>query len=248
MSEWFTEWFDTTYYHTLYKNRNEAEANAFIDKLLTYLHPNSNATFCDLACGKGRHAKRINESGYATVGLDLAANSIAEANLQANNNLQFYVHDMRQGFGANRFNYITNLFTSFGYFNSLTENLKVLQHVHNALTPNGIFVIDFINVLPVIASFPIHEQKTIDGVHFNITKQLINEHIVKDIKIIDNDVEHNYQERLQAITHEQLTTLLTQAGFTIDALFGNYELHPFNATQSPRVLLIAHKTTTLANN
>ncbi|MBC7412564.1 MAG: methyltransferase domain-containing protein [Bacteroidia bacterium] len=248
MSEWFTKWFDTTYYHTLYKNRNETEANAFIDKLLTYLQPNADASFCDLACGKGRHAKRINESGYATVGLDLAANSIAEANLQASNNLQFYVHDMRQGFGVNRFNYITNLFTSFGYFNSLKENLKVLQHVHNALTTNGIFVIDFINVIPVIANFPIHEKKTIDGVQFNITKELINEHIVKRIEIIDGDAQHNYQERLQAITYEQLTTLLIQAGFTIDALFGNYELQPFNATQSPRVLIIAHKTATLANN
>jgi SAM-dependent methyltransferase len=241
MSEWFAEWFDTTYYHTLYNNRNEAEANAFVDKLLTHLDPNKDATFCDLACGKGRHAKRINEHGYSAIGLDLAPNSIAEAQQQANSTLQFYVHDMRQGFGANRFNYVTNLFTSFGYFDTLAENLKVLKHVRNALVNNGVFVIDFINVMPVLAQLPMEENKCINNLQFNIVKQVVDNHIVKHINVVDNGSTYYYKERLQAITHTQLTQLLTQAGFTVEAQFGNYNLEEFIPTQSPRIILIARK-------
>lgn len=248
MSDWFATWFDTNYYHTLYNNRNEAEANAFIDTLLNYLAPAADASFCDLACGKGRHAKRINEQGYTAVGLDLAANSIAQAQLMATNTLQFYVHDMRQGFGANRFNYITNLFTSFGYFNSLTDNLKVLQHVHNALTPNGVFVIDFLNVTPVLAQLPITQQLVKENIQFNITKSHINNHIVKNIEVVDNGVTSHYQEQLQAITHTQLCELLHAANFEIEATFGNYELAPFNEQQSPRVLLIARKKNIFATH
>ncbi len=248
MSEWFATWFDTNYYHTLYNNRNETEANEFIDTLLNYLAPAANVSFCDLACGKGRHAKRINEQGYSTIGLDLAPNSIAQAQLMANATLQFYVHDMRQGFGANRFNYITNLFTSFGYFNSLRDNLKVLQHVHNALTVNGVFVIDFLNVTPVLAQLPITQQLVKDIIQFNITKSHINNHIVKNIEVIDAGTTSHYQEQLQAITHTQLCELLHTANFTIEATFGNYALEPFNEQQSPRVILIARKTTTFATH
>ena len=33
-TEWFEEWFDTKYYHILYKSRDEKEANAFIEKII----------------------------------------------------------------------------------------------------------------------------------------------------------------------------------------------------------------------
>ena len=34
MSEWYENWFDSEYYHILYNNRNQKEAELFIDKLL----------------------------------------------------------------------------------------------------------------------------------------------------------------------------------------------------------------------
>jgi hypothetical protein len=36
---WFKDWFNSPYYHQLYFNRDEAEAAAFIDKLIDHLHP-----------------------------------------------------------------------------------------------------------------------------------------------------------------------------------------------------------------
>ena len=59
--EWFAEWFDTTYYHTLYKNRNDEEAEQFISKLLSFLNLKENASVLDLACGKGRHSVTLNK-------------------------------------------------------------------------------------------------------------------------------------------------------------------------------------------
>jgi len=34
---WFAHWFDSPYYHSLYKNRDEREAQIFIDNLIDYL-------------------------------------------------------------------------------------------------------------------------------------------------------------------------------------------------------------------
>ena len=34
---WFVNWFDSKYYHILYKNRDKKEAKSFIDKLVNHL-------------------------------------------------------------------------------------------------------------------------------------------------------------------------------------------------------------------
>ena len=35
--EWFASWFDTRYYHILYKHRDDTEAHEFIQNLVSFL-------------------------------------------------------------------------------------------------------------------------------------------------------------------------------------------------------------------
>ena len=76
MSEWFGTWFDSEYYHLLYKDRDYTEAEAFVERLVDYLEPNKSATIHDLACGKGRHSIHLNKLGFTVDGSDYSANSI----------------------------------------------------------------------------------------------------------------------------------------------------------------------------
>ena len=76
---WFANWFDSPYYHTLYKNRDEKEAQVFIDNLIDYLQIHKGSKLIDIACGKGRHAKYFNKKGMDVVGVDLSQNSINTA-------------------------------------------------------------------------------------------------------------------------------------------------------------------------
>ena len=55
--KWFQSWFDTSYYHILYKNRNDDEAQRFITNLVEYLNIAKDQKILDLACGKGRELK-----------------------------------------------------------------------------------------------------------------------------------------------------------------------------------------------
>ena len=61
---WFKNWFDSKYYHILYKNRNNAEAILLIDNLLKTIKPPKNSMFLDLACATGRHAIYLNKKGF----------------------------------------------------------------------------------------------------------------------------------------------------------------------------------------
>lgn len=113
--EWFNTWFDSPYYHLLYRNRSHTEAGAFIDALLKHLHPKPGAHLLGLACGKGRHALQLSERGYEVTGLDLSATSIAVVQGQRHARRHFHVHDMRNSLPYGPFGLVLNLFTSFGY-------------------------------------------------------------------------------------------------------------------------------------
>lgn len=105
---WYASWFDTPYYHILYKDRDYDEAQLFIDNLTHYLNIAEDATILDVACGKGRHAIYLNSLGYDVVGTDLSSNSIEEAKAFENEKLHFEVHDMREPLAKN-----TMLFSTY---------------------------------------------------------------------------------------------------------------------------------------
>ena len=124
-SNWFESWFDTKYYHILYKERNDEEAQLLMDNLTHYLNLPEDAKILDLACGKGRHAIYLNSLGFDVTGIDLSENSIKEASQFANEKLHFKVHDMRETCNE-KYDAIFNLFTSFGYFEDDTDNYKTI--------------------------------------------------------------------------------------------------------------------------
>ena len=62
--DWFESWFNTPYYHILYKDRDFVEAENFIDKLLAEIKLPQHSTIIDLACGHGRHSVYLNQKGY----------------------------------------------------------------------------------------------------------------------------------------------------------------------------------------
>src|SRR5688500_7812392 len=119
---WFGKWFDSSFYHQLYANRDENEAKAFIDELLLELQPVEAASMLDLGCGSGRHARYLAAQGFNVTGIDLASSSIRTAKQFKMENLQFYRHDMRVPFGYDRYDFVFNFFTSFGYFKEEREN------------------------------------------------------------------------------------------------------------------------------
>ena len=50
---WFENWFDSPYYHILYKNRDKKEAEIFIDNLISHLKIQKKAQYLTLLVEKG---------------------------------------------------------------------------------------------------------------------------------------------------------------------------------------------------
>lgn len=238
-NNWYSEWFNTPYYHLLYKDRDESEAAQFIKALLSFLNPSENARILDLACGKGRHSKKVNELGFNVTGIDLSKNSIEIANKCANQNLHFAVHDMREPFKANAYDIVLNLFTSFGYFNDDTDNQKVLNAVAQNLKPKGTFVLDFLNSCLVVKELIPYEEKSIEGINFKISKTFDNHVIVKRIEFSDKGKDYQFEERVTAFSFNDLEELFSTSNLKIKHVFGDYNLQPFNEETSDRLIIVA---------
>lgn len=239
--EWFKEWFDSPYYHILYKQRDENEARQFIDRLLAVLQPPAGARMLDLACGRGRHACYLAERGFEVTGLDLSENNIQYAHQFEGPQLNFYTHDMRLLFRTNYFDYIFNMFTSFGYFQRERDHLRTLQNVHAGLRPAGIFVLDFFNSILVRKNLKAFEEKLVDDIAFSIQKEILGGRIIKTIDFFDGGRRHHFIESVRLFTLEDLQTLFRRAGLTIFQTYGDYELHTFDPEISPRLILTAKK-------
>lgn len=239
---WYESWFDSPYYHILYSNRDEQEARAFIDKLLVHLQPPLSSAVLDLACGKGRYSRYLAEQGFAdVVGLDLSEKSIRYAREYEHTRLSFFTHDMRLPYRTNYFDYIFSFFTSFGYFDQEKDDLRTLRSVATGLRPSGTFVLDFFNAQYVIDRLTGREEKTINGIHFHIFKQISGDRITKSIDFAHGDRHFHFQEKVRLYFSEDFDRLFAQAGLTIVERFGDYQLHPFHPKNSPRLILVARR-------
>ncbi|TGE26734.1 SAM-dependent methyltransferase [Hymenobacter metallicola] len=241
-AEWFSTWFDSSYYHLLYRDRNHAEARFFIDELLLHLHPKPTTRLLDLACGKGRHAIYLSEKGYDVTGVDLSPESIAFAQQFAHEHLHFHVHDMRNPLPYGPFDFIFNLFTSFGYFANETENVVALRSAAAALRPGGKMVIDFMNTERTVRELVAREEKMVEGTTFRLRRHLDNDFVVKEISFTDKQgQERMYEERVRALSRERFEEYFQMAGLRLAEVLGDYQLGPYDEQTSPRMIFVLKK-------
>ena len=239
---WFETWFDSPYYHLLYQHRNDEEASLFIGNLLNELNLPKDSKLLDLACGKGRHALTLASHGYDVTGADLSPNSIASAKEFEQDHLHFKVADMREPFAVRTFDAIFNLFTSFGYFDDLKDNSRVIEAMSEMLTDDGVLVIDFMNSERVISQLVQSETKSIGEITFHIERTYNGSHIFKHIRFADNGESYNFTERVQALMLNDFKDLLQSNGFEIIRTFGDFNLNTYDPQTSDRLVIIAKRS------
>jgi len=241
-NNWFETWFDSPYYHILYKDRDDSEAQLFMDNLTQYLNVPDEAKILDLACGKGRHAIYLNQLGYDVTGVDLSENSIAEASKSSNDSLRFKVHDMRQPTDE-KYDAVFNLFTSFGYFKTRREHDNAIRTIAQSIKPGGFFVMDYLNT-HFAEDHIIHQsEKEVDGINFIITKWFDETHFYKKIIVEDEALQEPliFTERVAKFSLGDFTEMFAYQGLQIQEVFGDYNFSNYDVKKSSRLINIAKK-------
>jgi len=239
--KWFQYWFNSPFYHILYSQRNDAEAEFLIDNLSAYLKPAANSRILDIACGRGRHSIYLNKKGYDVTGIDLSEQSIKYAQQFEQKNLHFFVHDMRKLSFINYFDIAMNLFTSFGYFETEKEHVNAMKAFRKSLKEDGTLVIDYFNTQKILKNLTQQEIKTVEGIEFHLHKFVAEGKIIKHINFEHRDKPYAFEERVQAFTLQDFELMFEKSGLKIAATFGSYGLDPFDESKSDRLILICKK-------
>ncbi|MFX1274314.1 MAG: methyltransferase domain-containing protein [Promethearchaeota archaeon] len=178
----------------------------------------------DLCCGQGRHSLELARRGYHRVqGLDRSQYLIQRARKTAkkeNLPVKFQEGDARKlPFHTDKFDVVMILGNSFGYFDTINDDLRVLEEVFRILKPWGRILIDLTDGNYLRTTYQPRSWEWIDKNHFvcrerslSIDKQkLISREVINHV----NDgvlVDQFYAERLYS--QDEILELLKKAGFT----------------------------------
>lgn len=238
---WYATWFNTEFYHDLYKHRDQYEARGFIEELCTNLNVISGQTALDMACGKGRHAKVLSDQGLKTIGIDLSEESIQYARRFENENLRFEKGNMLEQLSVDSCDWVFNLFTSFGYFENDDMHQSAIRNMSNSLRPGGKLVLDYMNSAKIALNLVAENSVQTELAHYSITRILEEGTIVKRIRISKDCEIFNFEERVKAFSTVELTDFMINAGLEVTGIKGDYNLSDYDPQSSDRMIIIAKK-------
>jgi len=240
--KWYERWFDSPYYHMLYSNRGIDEAKNFVGRIVDKFKIQPGTPVLDAACGKGRHSQTLASHGLNVTGIDLSHNSIAYAKQFEHEHLRFEVWDMRQVYKPEAFDYVFNLFSSFGYFEDDEQDFLAIKAFAANLKPGGTLVLDYMNTECVVKLLKPRDIVQRGDIQFHIQKKIENGFIKKKIEFLVDGVDNSYTEELKIINLYKFEKMLKDAGFILKETLGDYDLNKFDPGSSMRLILIAQKT------
>ena len=233
------DWFDSDYYHVLYKHRDYNEARNFIDNIVEYLDLKKGSKILDLACGIGRHSIYLDKIGFKVVVTDKSQNNIKKAKASKNQSLSFLQMEMIDDTN-HKYDVIFNLFTSFGYVNH-DYNLKTIKNIESQLKDDGTVIVDFMNTLFVKKNLVIEETKVIDDLNFKIKRKSDGKHIYKEIKFQDKK-DYFFEEKVMDLSLKDFENYLKRYNLKIIKTFGDYNLNEFDKENSERLIMVIKKS------
>jgi len=204
------------------KNITSFEADFFIKSLR--LDFSKQDKILDLCCGQGRHSLEFARRDYKNIeGFDRSRYLIKRARETSKKeglNLKFREGDARKlPYAADIFDVVMILGNSFGYFETINDDIRVLKEVFRVLKPSGKLLVDVADGDFLKKNFQPRSWEWIDEKHFvcrerSLAKdeqRIISREIVSQTEkgVITDQF---YSERIY--TPESLSEILKKAGFS----------------------------------
>ncbi|MDH4229860.1 MAG: methyltransferase domain-containing protein [Nitrospirota bacterium] len=227
--DWWRKIFNPLYLKTDGDVVGDAEiTRREVGRIIELLNLAPESRVLDLCCGQGRHTLELARRGIVGVeGLDRSHYLIQKARDQGRKEglrIRFREGDARRlGFQSDRFDAVLILGNSFGYFESLQDDLAVLREVMRVLKPWGKILIDIADGDYLRSHFQPRSWEWIDSKLFvcrersltDDSDRLVSREVVTHVEkgVLADQF---YAERLYS--RDAIQRLLERAGFT-DAAF-----------------------------
>jgi SAM-dependent methyltransferase len=203
----------------------------------------------DLCCGPGRHSVELARRGMLVTGVDRTRPYLRRARRKAAREgleIDFVEQDMREPLGQARYDVALNMFTSFGYFASPSDDLRVAANLRRALKPGGVLLMDTIGKEILARGWQPRDWAELPEGGFLLQQR----HLSQGWSWIENRwvliregqvEEYTIGHRLYAAS--ELAGLLRSVGFASVQIFGSLRGDPYDEL-CQRLVLVAHTSGT----
>ena len=259
-SDWWRHIFNANYLRTDGDVVEDADITELeVTAFLSMLKVNTESRFLDVCCGQGRHSLELARRGYTKVtGIDRSHYLISRARSRARQqalSINFREGDARQlRFSDDAFDIVYLAGNSFGYFESVEDDILVLREIRRVLCPHGQLLIDFTDGDYLREHYQARSWEWIDKNHFVCRERSLSS---SGDRLISREVithttkgviaDQFYAERLYS--ELELRQILSDCGFRSDEATNFSTLSKRNqdlGMMAQRIILVAQSQKTEA--
>ncbi len=221
----------------------------------------------ELACGTGRVLIPTARKGFEITGLELDGEMLTICREKVGNEpedvqarVTLVKGDMRNFELPGTFSLITTPFRPFQHLETVDEQVSCLESIHRHLSDDGRLVLDLFNPSMVILTDESRQEEFGEEDEFTMpdgrrvlrrcrvpsvdkAKQIINCEFIYYITHPDGSREQRVDSfRMRYLFRYEAEHLLSRCGFTIEAVYGDYDRSPYASTWPGELIFIASKT------
>lgn len=256
MKDWFkSEDFWTDYAPIMYDDNLWEEAPTVADYVTKIAGLKKGDSVLDAACGVGRIAVELAALGMDVTGVDITK-SVLEAAAQSAEDegvpLTLLHQDLRTFTSEKKFDCAVNLYTSFGYCDTIEEDMQILQNIATALKPGATFIMECTSRETAVmyftegeeferAGFKVHTEFTVEGAWEGLRSRWILTPLSNTKTSANTEAskvfDHTYTQRLYSAP--DLCNRMIECGFSSAKAYGDFDLSPYD--QHARTMIIVAK-------
>ena len=242
--QWFeNESFWQNFGPVMFDSQRWAEAPGIAESVIKIAGLTKDSSVLDAGCGPGRISVELAAKGLDVTGVDIIQSELDAAKDSADAEgvkLDLINCDLRSFKSQKKFDCAINLYTSFGYCDTIEEDFQILKNIADSLRDNGFFILECTSRETAILYFTDGEWFERSGL--TVLTQFSVEGAWEGLRskwtIINRDgqrIEHEFVQRLYSAI--ELKRMMIRAGFNSVEIYGNYDFSPYNEHAKTMVIV-----------
>lgn len=228
----------------------DSECN-FTDSIIQRRYPKAKNVL-DIFCGTGEHAIKMAKRGYVVTAIDASPDMInlaKEKTKRAGVSIAYHCTDIKNFVPTGKYDAAYCLGYTFLYMLTHNDVMDFFKIIHNALVPEGVFLVDFINGWSLVKEptrdkylYQNDKVKISQFEQTSLNKQERSMHIEYCYLIDRNDgsVKTIFaEEDLRIFFDDEVQTLMYISGFKNIQSFGDYIVDDKKSAGVPNIVIVA---------
>ena len=242
--QWFeNESFWQNFGPVMFDSQRWAEAPGIAESVIKIAGLTKGSSVLDAGCGPGRISVELAAKGLDVTGVDIIQSELDAAKDSADAEgvkLDLINCDLRSFKSQKKFDCAINLYTSFGYCDTIEEDFQILKNIADPLRDIVFFILECKSRETAILYFTDGEWFERSGL--TVLTQFSVEGAWEGLRskwtIINRDgqrIEHEFVQRLYSAI--ELKRMMIRAGFNSVEIYGNYDFSPYNEHAKTMVIV-----------